>query len=120
MTGFLYSILPSDAGESRFQAVCYDPAGKGKIVWTSGKKERFGLGPFMIADNKMFILDNSGNLTMIKVSSEAYIKLASAKVLEDRDSWGPLVIVNGKLLLRDLKNLKCIDLRINASGKREL
>ena len=34
-----------------------------KIIWSSGKTERFGLGPYLIADGKIFILSDDGILT---------------------------------------------------------
>jgi len=107
--GHLFSILPNDAEELKRELVCMDP--EGKVVWTSGKENRFGIGPFIVADNKLFILNDEGVLTMAKASTEGYIQLAQAKVLSGRDSWGPMAMVNGRLLLRDSKRMICLDMR---------
>jgi len=107
--GHLYGILPKDAGELRNQFVCFNP--KGSIVWTSGKTNRFGLGPFLLADDKFFILNDDGVLTMVEASADSYVQLDSAEILDGRDSWGPLAIAGGRLLLRDSKRLVCIDVR---------
>jgi len=106
--GFLYSILPADAGSSRKQAVCINP--DGKIMWRSGATERFGLGPFMIADGKMLILEDNGLLTMIEATAKEYVKLAQAKVLEGKEAWAPMALAGGRLLVRDYGQMKCLDL----------
>jgi len=107
----LFGILPKDAGGLKTQFVCYSPEDCSKILWSSGKTNRFGLGPFIVADGKFFILSDDGELTIAKVSSKEYQQLAKAKILDGVDAWGPLVIVNGRLLARDSKNMVCVDLR---------
>jgi outer membrane protein assembly factor BamB len=109
--GHLFSILPKDAGPLRNQFVCYHPDDCSQIVWSSGKTNRFGLGPYIAADDKFFILSDDGVLTIIKASPEEYVQLAQAKILDGVDAWGPFAIVNGRLLARDSRRLVCIDLR---------
>lgn len=107
--GRLFGVLPKDAGASRAQFACLDT--DGKIVWTSGKTERFGLGPFLIADGKVFILNDNGELTLIRASVKGYDQLARARVLQGRDAWGPMALVDGRLLLRDSETMICLDVR---------
>ncbi len=107
--GQLFGILPKDAGELRNQFVAFDP--DGFIVWSSGKTNRFGLGPYITADGKFFILSDDGVLTMLEATTEAYVQLDQAKVLNGRDAWGPMAIAGGRILLRDSKQLVCIDVR---------
>lgn len=107
----LFGILPKDAGGLKTQFVCCSADNCSKILWSSGKTNRFGLGPYIIADGKFFILSDDGELTVAKVSTKEYQQLAKAKILEGVDAWGPLAIVNGRLLARDSKNMVCIDLR---------
>ena len=109
--GYLFAILPKDAGALRNQFVCYHPDDLTKLVWSSGKTQRFGLGPYLVADDKFFILSDEGVLTIIKTSTNEYIQLSQAKILDGVDAWGPLAIVNGRLLARDSSQLVCIDLR---------
>ena len=109
--GHLFSILPKDAGAERNQFVCSHPDDIKKIVWSSGKTNRFGLGPYILADEKFFILSDEGVLTMIEASTEKYIQLGQAKILDGHDAWGPLALVNGRLLARDSRRLVCVDLR---------
>lgn len=110
--GHLFSILPKDAGPLRNQYVCYHPDDIGKPVWISGKTNRFGLGPYLYADDKFFILSDDGVLTVIKASLNDYIQLAQSKILTGHDAWGPLAIVNGRLLARDSRRLVCVDLSL--------
>lgn len=107
--GFLYSVLPKDAGELKRQLACMDP--EGRLVWTSGKEHRFGMGPFLIADGKIFVMNDDGVLTMARTGGTGYEKLAEAQILHGRESWGPLALVGGRLIARDFKRMVCLDLR---------
>jgi outer membrane protein assembly factor BamB len=114
--GCLFTVLPADAGPARRQAACMDP--DGKTLWTSGSAERFGLGPFMIADDKMFILNDEGFLTMIEASAKGYVRLARARVLDGKEAWAPMALANGRLLVRDYGRMVCLDLRAEQEGSR--
>lgn len=109
--GRLFAILPKDAGPLRNQFVCVDPADCTDILWSSGQTNRFGLGPYIVADNKFFILNDDGVLTVLKASTTEYIRTAQVQILEGHDAWGPIAVVNGHMLLRDSKRLVCIDVR---------
>ncbi len=105
----LLAVLPKDAGEFRAQFACMNL--DGRVIWTSGKTERFGLGPFLRAEDKVFILDDDGTLTMIRASITGYERLARSRVLFGREAWAPLAMVDGRLLLRDFEEMICLDVR---------
>lgn len=105
--GLLYTILPADAGPRKQEFACMRP--DGTLAWASGREDRFGLGPFLYADGRFFILDDSGMLTMAKADGKGYRRMARARIMAGRDAWGPMALVNGRLLLRDLKKLVCLD-----------
>jgi outer membrane protein assembly factor BamB len=107
----LFSVQPKDAGESRNQFVCCKPDDCTKILWTSSKTDRYGLGPYILADEKFFILNDDGTLTIAKASVSAFIFSDKAKVIDGQDAWGPMAISDGMLLMRDSKQLVCIDVR---------
>lgn len=109
--GHLFSILPKDAGPLRTQFVCCHPDDLGTIVWSSGKTNRFGLGPYLVADDKFFIMSDDGVLTVLQASTTEYVQLAQAKVLDGVDAWGPMALVSGRLLVRDSRRLVCLDVR---------
>jgi outer membrane protein assembly factor BamB len=64
-----------------------------------------------MADNKFFILNDNGELSMIKASLNGFEPLAQARVLKGHDAWAPMALVDGKLLLRDSKQMICLDVR---------
>lgn len=105
----LYAVLPKDAGPLRQQFVCTDPNDLTKILWSSGKTNRYGLGPFIVADNKFYILSNDGTLTMARTGVEKFEELGKAKVLLGHDAWGPIAIAGTRMLLRDSTSMVCID-----------
>jgi len=108
--GHLLGIMPKDAGPLRNELVCVHPDDFTKVVWSSGQTRRFGLGPYMIADNKLFIVDDDATLTIARPGTRRYVELDSYRVLEGQDSWGPLAIADGYLVMRDSKTMVCLDL----------
>jgi outer membrane protein assembly factor BamB len=109
--GLVYGILPKDAGPLRNQFTCVDPENFREFVWTSGKTHRFGLGPFMIADGKFFILNDDGTLTIARPDREQFILMDQLKIFDAHDAWAPLAIADGYLLLRDANQMICMDIR---------
>ena len=103
-----YGIIPKDGGSLKMQFVAYNP--DGTLKWSSGSDNRFGLGPFMLADDKFYILDDHGVLTMLKSSDSEYIQLGQAQVLEGHDPWGPMALAGSRMLLRDMDNMICVEL----------
>ena len=106
--GFLFGIEPKDAGPLRNQLICVHPDDVTKVVWSSGKEGRFGLGPYFIADNKLFVLSDDGTLTMIQPDTKRYIQLAQKKLFDGQDAWAPMALADGRLLLRDSKTIFCV------------
>jgi outer membrane protein assembly factor BamB len=89
------------------QLVCLDLSGK--VVWTSTSANKFGYGAYMIANGLMYILNDSGVLTLIEPTSTGYVELARAQVLQGHESWGPMAIASGRLIVRDLNRMICLD-----------
>jgi len=81
----------------------------GKVVWSSGPNTNFGLGPFLLAGDLFFVMDDLGTLTLLEASTAGYKPLGTARVLTGHDAWGPLVLVGGRLLARDLTRLVCLE-----------
>jgi outer membrane protein assembly factor BamB len=107
--GLVCTVMPKDGGALREQFVCMTPAGEPR--WASGREARFGLGPFLAADGKLFLLADDGTLTLARASAAAFEPLARAKVLGGVDAWAPLAIAGGRLLLRDSRRMLCLDVR---------
>jgi outer membrane protein assembly factor BamB len=102
--GHIYGIRPDKL------LTCLDL--NGQVVWTSPGTRNFGprgLGPYMIADGLIYIMNDEGVLTLAKATSTGYEQLAEAKVLEGPESWGPMAIASGRLILRDMNRMICLD-----------
>ena len=87
--------------------VCLDP--QGKVLWSSGTAGQFGLGPFLVAAGLGFALNDNGLLSLFEAPAEKFNLLAKAQVLKGRESWGPMALANGRLIVRDLTRLVCLD-----------
>ncbi|NWF84740.1 MAG: PQQ-binding-like beta-propeller repeat protein [Bryobacteraceae bacterium] len=84
----------------------------GKTVWDSDGKAAFELGSFLLADGMFFVLEGkTGMLRLIEANTTGYKELAKAQVLSGQDVWGPMALSDGKLVLRDLTKMVCIDVR---------
>ena len=110
--GHYIGILPKDAGPLRNQLICVHPDDFTRVIWSSGQDKRFGLGPYMIADNKLFIVSDDATLTIVRPSTREYVELDSYRVLDGHDAWGPLAIADGYLVMRDSKTMVCLDLAV--------
>ncbi len=66
----LYGVRQKDQ-----QLVCLDLDGKER--WNSGR-EKFGSGPYMVADGLMYVLDNDGVLSIVEAAPTAYHRTARA------------------------------------------
>jgi len=109
--GFLYGILPKDARSLRNQFVCVSADDPTKVVWSSGASARFGLGPYILADNKFYLLNDDATLYIIQKSTTGYRELDQVRLFDGFDAWAPLAIANGLMVLRDSEKMICIDLR---------
>jgi outer membrane protein assembly factor BamB len=99
--GHLYGVRPDG------QLACLDL--DGKICWTSGSTHKFGLGPYTIINDLIYVMDDEGELTLAEASPAGYVQLARAKVLEGPDAWGPMAVAADRLILRDLNRMICLE-----------
>jgi len=108
---FIWTINPKDAGALRSQLACYHVSDLRNPVWTSGKENRYGLGPYCIIGDKMFLLNDDAELFMFRFNTNSVIILDKFKVLEDgADAWGPMAFADGYLIIRDSRNLLCLNI----------
>jgi outer membrane protein assembly factor BamB len=80
----------------------------GKINWKTGDEAAFVRGGSILVDGLLLSTDGSKMLYVIEPDPSGFKPLASAELLEQGTNWGPLALVDGKLLIRDQKNLKCL------------
>jgi len=79
-------------------------------VWTSDKGNRFGLGPYLIADDKLFILSDDGTMTIAKPDINSYVQIDQIKLFDGQDAWAPIAIADGYMILRDSKHMFCLNI----------
>jgi outer membrane protein assembly factor BamB len=102
--GYLYGSRCPPGGQ---HLVCLDS--QGKVLWTSGS-DRFIRGPYLIADGLLYAVDESGTLFLIEATPEKYEVLDRHQIWPDaQDAWAPMALVAGRLLVRDLTRMVCLD-----------
>ncbi|MFC0876073.1 PQQ-binding-like beta-propeller repeat protein [Saccharicrinis sp. FJH2] len=111
--GHVFGIMPKEGGMNRNQFVCVDPKDFRTMVWTSGKDKRYGLGPYFMADDKFYLLNDDATLTIIEPSVTGFKELDEVKLFDGQDAWAPLATADGYLVLRDSKTMICLDMHVD-------
>jgi outer membrane protein assembly factor BamB len=109
---FIWSVLPENAGSLKKQLVCYNKSDLQKAVWSSGKENRFGrgLGPYIVSGDKLYLLDDDGNLYFYRIQGSKVLLISSHKILKGVEAWGPMAIAGKYLIMRDSRNLLCLNI----------
>lgn len=84
---------------------CVDAA-TGKRLW---QQARFGKGDLIAADGKLWMSTMRGELVVARISPDAYKELGRTTVLGQTRQMPTLA--NGRLYLRDDKEIVCVDVR---------
>ena len=106
--GHLYAHCTTNS--RRDGMVCMDL--DGDVKWKTGRSPVFDKGGFILADGLILSVDGrEGILNLIEPSPEGFKRLASAKVLATNECWGPLALSDGKLVIRDQEQMKCVVVR---------
>jgi outer membrane protein assembly factor BamB len=112
--GTLITILPKDGGGMRERLAMYRPGDLHHPIWTSAADERFGLGPYLVIDDRLFAFKEDGELYVYQLHSSSMTLLRKQRVMEEGvDAWGPMAYADGMLLLRDSKTIKCLKIATN-------
>lgn len=109
--GRLYTVLPKDAGGRNSLLAACDIRDDCKILFESPRGTRFGIGPYMVVDGMLLVLDDDGRLTALSPGADSFEIVSRRKVLDGVDSWGPMAFTGGLLILRDSMEMVCLDLR---------
>ena len=107
--GSIITILPKDGGGMRERISIYQPSDLHRAVWNSASDERFGLGPYLVIDGRLFALKEDGQLFVYEIGERQMKLLRKQTVIKDgADAWGPMAYADGMLLVRDAKTVKCL------------
>jgi len=97
----------------------------GQIMWKTRRSPDFNKGSMILVDGLILATDGRKTLYLIEPDPSGFKPLASADLLGEggtgsendplasrvggtTQNWGPLALADGKLLIRDQKQLKCL------------
>jgi outer membrane protein assembly factor BamB len=102
--GYFYAQYTTN--ERRDGLVCMSI--DGQIKWKTGNSPIFDKGGLILADGLILSTDGRNKLYLIEPDPSAFKPIASAELLEGNQNWAPLALADGKLLMRDQRQLKCV------------
>ncbi len=102
--GYLYGFHGRQERGPTFR--CVDLKTK-KVAW---EKTHYGCGSLILADGKLIVLKESGELVLLDATPAADRELARARVFEDGPCRAQIALAGGKLYARDQKKLACFNL----------
>ena len=97
-----------------------------QIMWKTKRSPDFNKGSMILADGLILATDGKKTLFLIEPDPSGFKPLASAELLGDAgtdsegiartiggatQNWAPLALSDGKLLIRDHKQMKCVVVR---------
>jgi outer membrane protein assembly factor BamB len=83
----------------------------GKVAWSS-KNPNCEKGGQILADGMIYKVDgNRGTLYLVEPTPESFKVVSQAKLLDRGEDWAPLAISEGKLIIRDQGQMKCVDVK---------
>jgi outer membrane protein assembly factor BamB len=87
----------------------------GRVKWKTADEPPFDKGGAVLADGLLLIVDGNTRLSLVEPDPSGFKPLASAEVLAPGENWAPIALVDGKLLIRDQRQMKC--LQVGQPGK---
>ena len=85
---------------------CIDAA-TGEQKWKGG---RYGYGQPILAGGHLIVLTESGDVVLVKATPERHEEVARFPAIEGK-TWNHPVIANGRLLVRNLREMAAYDIR---------
>ncbi|MBP7730940.1 MAG: PQQ-like beta-propeller repeat protein [Bacteroidales bacterium] len=80
----------------------------GKVMWKTMRSPLFDKGSMILVDGVILATDGNRTLYVIEPDPSGFKPLASAAILNAGQNWGPIALSNGKLLIRDQRQLMCV------------
>jgi len=103
--GYLYGHCSTNETRDGLMCMSLD----GKVMWKTGRAPLFDKGGFILVDGLFLSVDgNKGWLYLIEPGPGGFKELAKAKILDTNTCWAPLALTDGKLLIRDQKQMRCV------------
>jgi hypothetical protein len=83
-------------------------AATGKVLWQKRRVGEYHAALLRTGDDKLLMLSDSGYLSLLQPDPKEFKELARAKVCGK--SWAHPALADGRLYLRDEKELICVQL----------
>jgi len=96
----------------------------GKILWQTKRSPDFNKGSMILADGLILASDGARSLYLVEPDPSGFKQLASAELFPEaaagsendmasrvggrNQNWAPMALADGKLLIRDQTQLKCV------------
>jgi len=109
--------LNGNSNERRNGLMCLSL--EGKVLWKTRRKPSFGRGGLILADGMIYIVEgDKGHLYLVKATPKEYTEVGMVKdVLKGEEIWAPLALADGKLVIRDQQQLKCLEVKEALAAK---
>ena len=85
---------------------CLDAA-TGELKWKGG---RYGYGQVLLAGDRLVVLTEDGDVALVKATPERFEQEARFSAISGK-TWNHPVIVDGRLLVRNLREMAAFDIR---------
>jgi outer membrane protein assembly factor BamB len=106
---YFYVVTGSRPGARPTVATLHAVEAKtGKVLWSRPKVGTYHASLMRTGDNKLLMLEEVGDLVLVDPDPKEYRELARAKVCGD--TWAHPALSDGRLYLRDSKELICLPL----------
>ncbi len=106
--GYLY-LNGNDKGK-RDGLICMDL--EGEVKWKTGLSPGFDWGGILLADGMIYTVDGTkGDLCMVRPDPTGYREAGRVHLLGGDQIWGTIALSDGKIILRDQKQMKCVDVK---------
>lgn len=96
----------------------------GEMLWKTKRAPDFNKGSMILADGLILASDGARSLYLVEPDPSGYKQLASAELFPEaaagaendmasrtggrNQNWAPMALDDGKLLIRDQSQLKCV------------
>jgi outer membrane protein assembly factor BamB len=80
----------------------------GQVKWKTDQQPPFVRGGSILAEGLLLTTDGNTKLYLVEPDPSGFKPIATAELLEPGDNWAPLALVDGKLLVRGQKQMKCL------------
>jgi hypothetical protein len=80
----------------------------GKVLWTKDNVGTYHATLLRTRDDKLLMLEEGGDLVLIDPSPKEYRELARSHICGN--TWAHPAVANGKLYVRESKELRCVQL----------